>query len=77
MPSKGYSRGTVEQEEGGEDTDPEVRQDFEEFDGEDTLAPDREESREPDDGFLRDNHIMKVCVCFVRCVCCALCVYDI
>ena len=44
----------MEQEE-GEDTDPEVRQDFEEFDGEDTLAPDREESREPDDGFLRDN----------------------
>jgi hypothetical protein len=63
----GFSRKTVEQEE-GEDTDPEVRPDFEEWDGEDTLDPEREESREKDDGFLRDNHIMKVCVCVVRCV---------
>ena len=57
VPSKGYSRGTVSQEE-GEDTDPEVREDFKELDGEDTLDPDREESREADDGYLRDNHIM-------------------
>ena len=70
VPVNTFAPGTVEEEEDGEDkevTDEEAE--FEEVDIEVSQDPQREESREADDGFLRDNHIMKV-----RIVCCVLCI---
>ena len=70
VPVNTFARGTVEEEEDGEDkevTDEDAQ--IEEVDFEVSQDPQREESREADDGFLRDNHIMKV-----RIVCCVLCI---